>query len=185
MTDLRRLESVAEVLDVIAEVTGRVVSWLTLGMVVVTFVIVVLRYAFGVGWIAMQESVGYMHALVFMLGAAYTLKHEGHVRVDVLYRGFGPRMQAWVDLLGTLFLLLPVSAFLIWVSWEYVASSWRLREASPQAGGLPGVFLLKTVIPLMAALLLLQGIAQALRCLLVLRGELGAAPEHAKPEAEL
>ena len=185
MSHLRRLQSVADFLDAIAEGTGRLISWLTLGMVWVTFLIVVLRYAFGLGWIAMQESVGYMHALVFMLGAAYTLKHDGHVRVDILYRGFSPRTQAWVDLLGTLFLLVPVSAFLIWVSWDYVTASWSLREASPQAGGLPGVFLLKSVIPLMAALLLAQGLAQALRCLLLLRGDSGAAPEHAQHEPEL
>ncbi len=154
-----------------SEWTGRLVSWLTLFMVLVTFLIVVLRYGFDLGWIAMQESVTYMHALVFLLGAAYTLKHDGHVRVDIFYRGMSPRGRAWVDLLGTVFLLMPVFGFIFWVSWEYVASSWSLHEGSREAGGLPFVYLLKTAILVMAALMLLQGLALALRAVAALRGD--------------
>ena len=127
---------------------------------------VVLRYLFNIGWIAMQESIVYMHALVFMLGASYTLRHDGHVRVDIIYNRLGLRGRAWVELLGNLLLLMPVTLFIIWVSWDYVASSWSLLEGSREAGGLPGVFLLKTTIPLMGLLLLLQGVANALRALL-------------------
>ena len=138
---------------------GKTISWLTLLMVLTTFLVVVLRYVFDIGWIALQESVSYMHAMVFMLGAAYTLKHDKHVRVDIFYQECSKRNKAWIDCLGTLFLLMPVTGFIIWSSWEYVANSWAIQEGSRNSGGLPGVYLLKTSILLMAALLFLQSIA--------------------------
>ena len=159
----------AERIDSLSEATGRVIGWLTLAMVLVTFVIVVLRYVFNIGWISLQESVTWMHALVFSLGAAFALRRDGHVRVDIFYARMNPRGKAWVNLLGTLFLLLPTCGFILWVSWDYVAASWSVREASAEAGGLPGIFLLKTVIVLMMVLLLLQGFALAIRSLLILR----------------
>ena len=164
-------------IDALSEWTGRAISWLTLAMVLVTFTIVVLRYLFNLGWIAMQESVIYLHALVFMLGSAYTLKHDGHVRVDIFYRGLGPRAQAIIELLGTLLLLLPVTVLLAVESWDYVTTSWALHESSPEAGGLPGVYLLKTSILLMAGALLLQGLSCGARGLLVLMGHQEAAEQ--------
>lgn len=172
------LPRIARLCDAVSEWTGRGVAWLTLAMVAVTFAVVVLRYLFNVGWIAMQESVTYLHALVFMVGAAYTLKHDGHVRVDIFYRRMPPRGRAAVDLAGTCLLLLPVCVFIFWASWDYVAGSWSLLEGSREAGGLPGVFLLKSVIPLMAGLLAVQGVALALRSLLLLTGHPEFAPEH-------
>jgi TRAP-type mannitol/chloroaromatic compound transport system permease small subunit len=166
---------VITVLEAISEWVGRAVAWLTLGMVLVTFLVVVLRYGFSTGWIAMQESINYMHALVFLLGAAYTLRHNEHVRVDIFYQRWGPRRRAWVNLLGVIFLLLPTAAFIVWASWDYVAASWAVRETSPEAGGLPWVYLLKTVIPVSAALLGAQGIAMGLRALAVV---LGWVPEE-------
>lgn len=163
-----KLEKIARLCDRINEITGRTISWLTMGMVVVTFTVVLMRYLFNIGWIAMQESITFMHALVFMLGAAYTLKHEGHVRVDIFYRNFSPRKRALVDLFGLLFLLMPVTSFIFLISWDYVASSWSLLEGSREAGGLPGVFLLKSVLLLMPALLLLQGLSQSIRALQLL-----------------
>lgn len=165
-------------IEALNERIGRGIAWLTVAMVVITFAVVVLRYAFNMGWIAMQESVTYMHGLVFMLGAAYTLRHDGHVRVDIFYGKFSPRAQAWVDLLGSAFLLLPTMIFIVIVSWGYVASSWRLLEGSPETGGLPGVFLLKTAIPVMAILMALQGLALMARSFLVLRGHPDYAPER-------
>jgi TRAP-type mannitol/chloroaromatic compound transport system permease small subunit len=159
-----------ERLDAVSEWTGRLVSWLTLAMVLVTCAVAILRYAFDLGWIAMQESVTYLHATVFLLGAAYTLRHEGHVRVDILYRRFSERGRAWVDVLGGLLLLVPVCGFIGWISWDYVVQSWQVREGSQEAGGLPLVYLLKTLIPLMAGLLLVQGLASTLRNLLFLAG---------------
>jgi TRAP-type mannitol/chloroaromatic compound transport system permease small subunit len=147
----------------VSEVTGSIVAWLTVPMVVVTFVIVVLRYAFDLGWIWMQESVVWMHAVVFMLASAYALKHDAHVRVDIFYRRMTRRRRAWVNLLGTLFFLVPTSVFLIWTSADYVAVSWIIREGSREAGGLPFpcVPVLKTMIPLAFALLIVQGVADA------------------------
>ncbi len=162
-----RLESL---LDAVAERTGRLVSWLTLGMVLATVIVVVLRYAAGVGLIWLQESINWMHSLVFMLGAAYTLKTDEHVRVDVFYRGMSERRKAAIDLAGTILFLLPLCAFLLAESWQYVATSWRIAERSREAGGLPMIYLLKTVIPLMAVLLALQGVSSALRAWLRLRG---------------
>ena len=111
-----------------------------------------------------------LHATVFMLGAAYTLKHDGHVRVDILYQKLTPRARAWVDLLGTLLLLFPVCLFMLYTSMNYVMAAWAIQEGSREAGGLDGVYLLKTAIPLMAILLLLQGCSLLLRNLLVLAG---------------
>ena len=139
-------------------------------MVVITFIVVVLRYAFDIGWIALQESVLYMHAMVFMLGAAYTLKHNGHVRVDILYQRCSDKTKAWIDCLGTLLLLMPVTGFIIWSSWEYVSDSWAVEEGSRNSGGLPGVYLLKTTILFMAGLLILQAIALFLQNLMVALG---------------
>ena len=147
---------------------GQASAWLALLLVLVTFAVVVLRYAFDIGWIALQESILYLHASLFLQGAAYTLKCDSHVRVDIFYRGFSPRRKALVDLLGALFLLLPVCLFLLWVSWDYVATAWSLREGSREAAGLPFVYLLKTLIPVAALLLVLQGISQVLVSLGVL-----------------
>lgn len=167
----------ADLLDAFADRTGRAIAWLTLAMVLVEFAVVLLRYAFDLGWIAMQESVTYLHGLVFMLGAAYTLRHQGHVRVDIFYQKRSPRGQAWVNLFGTLFLLLPVSLFIAWIGWEYVADSWQVYEGSREAGGLPGVYLLKTLILLLPALLILQGLSQALRIVLIIAGRLESETE--------
>jgi TRAP-type mannitol/chloroaromatic compound transport system permease small subunit len=165
-----RLQTIATLLDRFADATGRLIAWLTLGMVLITFTVVILRKLFETGSIALQESVTYLHASVFMLGAAYTLKHDGHVRVDILYQKFTPRTRAWVDLLGTLLLLFPVCLFIFFSSLEYVIASWSLLEGSREADGLDGVFLLKTAIPVMALLLLLQGCSIVLHKLLLIAG---------------
>lgn len=160
------MNRLAALLDRLSALTGQAIAWLTAGMVLTTFVVVVLRYVFDWGSIALQESVTYMHALVFMLGAAYTLQQGGHVRVDIFYRRMGPRGQALVEVLGTLLLLIPTCLFILVDSWPYVMNSWDVLEGSREAGGLPGVFLLKTLMLLMPALLLLQGLANVLRGLL-------------------
>lgn len=164
------LLALATALEAVGIWTGRAVSWLSLLMVLVTFLVVLLRYAFDLGWIAMQESVTYMHAALFMLGAAYTLQRDGHVRVDILYQKLSRRGRAWVDLLGTLLLLVPVCGFIIWAGWDYVLNSWDLMEGSREAGGIPAVYLLKTMILAMPALVLLQGMAWVLRNGLFLAG---------------
>ena len=152
---------------------GKFASIGILLMTVITFVVVVLRYGFGVGWIALQESVMYLHALVFMLGAAYTLGEDGHVRVDIFYRQFSERRKHWVNLFGSIVFLIPVCAFILVMSWDYVLNSWKLLESSKEAGGLPLVFVLKSLVPLMAVLLILQGIAQIADAILGLKQEEG------------
>ncbi len=156
---LRISLGLAHFIDSINEYIGRMVSWLSLFMVLTTFIIVISRYLFDQGWVAMQESVSYMHSLVFMLGMAYTMKHDGHVRVDIFYQNCNAKKRAWINSLGTLFLMLPVCIFIFWSSWEYVFDSWQIKESSKNSGGLPGVYLLKTSILAMAALLILQAIA--------------------------
>ena len=116
---------------------GRAVSWLTLVMALLTFTIVVLRYGFNLGWIWLQESVTYLHALIFMVAAAWAFQTDDHVRVDILYRARSPRYRSTVDLLGTLLLLIPFTIFLLTISWDYVSASWATRESSREAGGLP------------------------------------------------
>jgi len=175
------LKNLASQLDQIAEYTGRLVSWFSLAMVIVTVTVVILRYAFNIGWIAMQESVTYLHASLFLLAAAYTLKHDEHVRVDVFYAPWPAHKKAWVNLLGTLFLLFPVCGFILWSSLGYVIDSWSLYEGSREAGGLPGVFLLKTAIPVMAVLMIIQGTAQALRAIVTItehRSHIEAKSRH-------
>jgi TRAP-type mannitol/chloroaromatic compound transport system permease small subunit len=141
-------------------------------MVIITFVVVVMRYVFDAGLIWVQESVVWMHAVVFMLGAAYTLQAEEHVRVDVFYRTMSERRRAWVDLIGVLVFLLPLCVFLGWKSFDFVVQSWSLREASRESGGLPYPFLpiLKSVLLLMPLTVALQGISLVLRSLKTLRG---------------
>jgi TRAP-type mannitol/chloroaromatic compound transport system permease small subunit len=151
------------------ERVGRAIAWLTLAMVVVMFTVVFLRFVLNTGWIWLQESVNYMHAFVFMLGAAYTMKHDGHVRVDIFYRLMSPRKQALVDLLGTTFLLLPLCVFVFYVAWPEVIKSWQALEPSQQAGGLDYAYVLKTSMLLMPALLFMQGIAIVLQKILILR----------------
>jgi TRAP-type mannitol/chloroaromatic compound transport system permease small subunit len=163
------LEVISKKIESFIDVTGRMVSWLTLVMVLVTFVVLVLRYGFGIGSIALQESIAYMHAAVFLIAAAWTLQQDAHVRVDIIYCRCSKKTRALIDLLGSLLLLLPLMGFIIWVSFDYVQESWRVHEGSPEAGGLPGVFLLKTLIPVMAILLVLQGIANILKSLITLR----------------
>ena len=162
------LKTIVRVIDSITDVFGKVAAWCSVLMVVVTFYIVVSRYVFNTGSIAIQESIIYLNALLFLLTAAFTLKHDGHVRVDIFYGPASHRYKAWANLLGGLLLLLPVSGFILWVSWDYVAAAWRIHETSPEAGGIPYVYLLKSLIVAMAVLLIVQGIAEILRNILFL-----------------
>ena len=164
------LASVARYIDAVNDSIGKGVAWLALAMVLVQFTVVVMRYVFGIGSIFMQESIIYLHATVFMLGAGYTLLHGGHVRVDIFYREASARRKAVVDLLGVAFFLMPVCVLIWWASWPYVANSWRVFEGSREVSGIPAVFLLKTVILVFVALVVMQGISLAIRSLLILLG---------------
>lgn len=159
----------SEAAALMIEGLGRGVSWLTLLMVVLTFGIVVLRYGFNQGWIWLQESVTYLHATVFMVAAAWAFQTDDHVRVDIFYRERSERHKMRVNLAGTLLFLVPFSIFMLYIGWDYVAASWVTREASREAGGLPLVFLLKSLILILPALLLVQSICTAVRCVAELR----------------
>ncbi|MEM9403893.1 MAG: TRAP transporter small permease subunit [Pseudomonadota bacterium] len=163
---------VSKVIDRLSEITGTAASWLTLLMVLVTFVIVVLRYAFDVGFIWLQETLTWMHAAVFMLGAAYTLQQDEHVRVDIFYRDMSAARQAWVNLIGVLIFVFPLAGFLLLESFGYVASAWSIREVSRDSGGLPypAIPLLKSMLLVMPALICLQGLSMLLRSVATLRG---------------
>lgn len=166
---MKWLHSTIAVIDQITDFFGRIISWLTLIMVITMFSIVVLRYAFNIGWIAMQESVLYMHGIIFMLGAAYTLKADGHVRVDIFYHSFSLKQKAWVNALGTIFLLLPVTCFIFFISLDYVTKSWDIMEKSSEAGGLPIVYVGKSLLLVLAVTLTLQGLAELMRNIIVLK----------------
>jgi TRAP-type mannitol/chloroaromatic compound transport system permease small subunit len=165
---MHQIDRFVRAIDALNEAVGRTVAWLCLFMVVVTALVAFLRYAFAIGFVWMQESYVWAHGVLFMAGAGFTLLRDGHVRVDVFYRPRGVRYKAWVDLLGSLFLLLPVVVLIGAVSQEYVIDSWRRLEASDQVGGLPGLFLLKSMIWVFCGLVGLQGLSLAGRSFLTL-----------------
>jgi TRAP-type mannitol/chloroaromatic compound transport system permease small subunit len=180
---LAGLAAFVRFVDRLNDALGRAVAWLTLAMVLIAFAVVILRYIYAVGWVWMQESYVWLHGIVFMLGAGYTLLHNGHVRVDIIYRTAGLRYKAVIDLLGSLLLLVPMVVVVFKVSEPYVAASWQKLEESRQAGGLPGLFLLKTVILAFCVLLGLQGLALAGRSFLALAGRQGGMPVEDQREA--
>jgi len=162
------MTALADRIDRLTTGIGRTVAWLALVVVLLQFALVVARYLFGLGSIWVTEAVIYGHATLFMLAAAWTLRAGGHVRVDVFYAEASPRTRAIIDLLGALLLLLPFAIVLIWLSLPYAARSWDILERSQESSGLPLVYLLKTLIPLFALLMALQGVAQAIRALTAL-----------------
>lgn len=164
------LQHTANIIDNTNRIIGKTIAWLILFMVFVQFGVVVARYVFGIGNLWAQKSIIYMHGTLFMLAAAYTLSEDGHVRVDIFYRSASERYRALVNLLGSIFLLIPVSIAITWSSWSYVGNSWRTFERSMEASGIPAVFLLKTAIPVFGILLIAQGLVLVIRSLLVLSG---------------
>ena len=161
---------VIKALQSIIERCGKGVAWLTLLMVLLTFSIVILRYGFNLGWIWLQEIVIYLHVAVFTIAAAWTLQQDGHVRVDIFYTDMPTKKRALVNLLGTLLFLIPFCLFVLIISWPYVANSWQLLESSREAGGLPLVFVLKSLILVLPALLLGQAVIGGIDAWKTLRG---------------
>jgi TRAP-type mannitol/chloroaromatic compound transport system permease small subunit len=160
---------IADRIDSLNARIGRAVMWCTLLVVLVQFVVVLMRYVLGMGSLWLSESIIYGHATLFMLAAAWTLRENQHVRVDIFYADAPPRRKALVDLFGALLLLIPFAAVLAWLSLPYLARSWAILERSRETSGIPAVFLLKTLIPLFALLMALQGVSQAIRAVVVLR----------------
>ena len=142
---------------------GRAGAWLVPVMALVAFAVVVLRYGFQYGRVDLQESITYLHAAVITLCMGYTLARDAHVRVDIFYNRMTPRARLIVNLAGDALLLLPTAAAILYYSWDYMIISWTVLEKSPEISGLPGVFLLKTLMPLMAAALVAQALARIRR----------------------
>lgn len=160
------LSRVIKYIDRSIDLLGRTSAWLTLAMVLVMALIVVMRYVFRTGSISLQESVIYINALIFMVGAAYTLKEQGHVRVDVFYRKLSPKWQSLIDGVGYLVFLFPSAGFIVYASWDYVSISWQIQEGSAETSGLPYVYLLKASIIALPVLLGLQGVSELCKTLL-------------------
>lgn len=175
----RSLNLIANWLTVLNSVIGRVVAWLILYMTLMQFVVVIMRYVFSYGSIQMQESIWYMHGLMFMLGAGYTLVKEGHVRLDVFYREASERTKAWINLIGSLVFLLPFCVVNFDFAWSLVLNSWAVREGSIETTGLPYIYLFKTVILVFSILVVMEGLALAIRSLLTLteRSQSGTSAE--------
>ena len=162
---LTRFAPLLRATDALTDAAGRLAGLLAIALVALSFGLVVARYALGLGSVAAQEGVLWLHAALFLLGLAYALKHGAHVRVDVFSQRWTPRTRAWVEVAGMVGLLLPLCLFTIAISWDYVAASWAAREGSRDPGGLPAWYLLKSLLPLSALLLMLQALALALRAL--------------------
>ncbi len=164
------LIAAVRVIETTNERIGRAVSWLMVLMVLTTFLVAALRYGFSLGWVGLQESYVWMHGIIFMVAAGYTLLHEGHVRVDFIYRPASRRTKALINIFGTLVLLWPMLVVIWSVAYPYVLLSWERLETSREAGGLPGLYLWKTCMLIFVVLLALQGLALVLRSILVLSG---------------
>src|SRR5690606_6011970 len=161
-------------IDRINEGVGRFVCWLTLLMVLVGAFNAIVRYldrytGLGLSSNTYIELQWYLYSLVFLLGAAYTLRHDAHVRVDIFISRLSPRGRAWINLLGTLLFLIPFCIFMLWTGWPSVSNSWAVREMSPDPGGLPRYWI-KTAVPVAFVLLLVQGVSMAIKQIALLRG---------------
>jgi TRAP-type mannitol/chloroaromatic compound transport system permease small subunit len=158
---------------------GKIAAWAVLSTVLITFVVVILRYGFTALYsIALQESAMYFHAMIFMLGAAYTFKKEGHVRVDIFYQNFSDRHKALVNMIGTVLFLIPVCGFILWMSSSYVMDSWAILEGSREVGGLPLVFILKSLIPILSISLLLHACSSLIHSIHILHTPLQNGAEN-------
>jgi TRAP-type mannitol/chloroaromatic compound transport system permease small subunit len=185
-----KISTIIDSLDAITERSGQLVSWLVLILMILTLIVAVPRYLLSSEWFlelhlfsldwesirgfysqyvnALGDSIQYVHAIIFMVGVSYALKQGDHVRIDIIYRNLKPRARAWVNITGYLTLFLPTFIFLLVMSWPYVMNSWGVMESSARPGGLPLIYLLKTFLLIMPAMMILQGIAQMLRNIQVL-----------------
>ncbi|MBU0972178.1 MAG: TRAP transporter small permease subunit [Proteobacteria bacterium] len=164
------LENFVNFVDRLSDKIGHFVGWMTTLMVLVVFYDTVMRYAFNQGNVALQELEWHLFAFVFLIGAAYTLKCEGHVRVDILYVSLSKKTRAWIDFLGVFVFLIPFSVMVILSTKGFIMNSWAVREVSPDPGGLPAYYIIKSMIPLGFSLLIVQGLSEAAKNFMVLMG---------------
>lgn len=158
-------------MDTLNEKIGLFMGWLTTLLVLNVFYDTVMRYAFNKGHIWLQEMEWHIFSVIFLIGAAYTLKYDGHVRVDIIYTNLSTKTRAWIDLAGTFLFLIPFCLIVILSTWGFIVNSWAVQETSPDPGGLPMRYILKTMIPLGFILLIGQGLSEAGKSLLILTGK--------------
>ena len=157
------LRALARKIDAFHEAWGNAISWLMFGMVVVVFGDVVFRYLFNRSWVFIQELEWHLFGLVYLLAAGYTMLHDEHVRVDIWYSKQSPRKKAWVDFILLWIFFFPSCVLIIYTTWTFLKNSFAVNEGSPDPGGIPARWAIKSVIILGFALLILQGISQAIK----------------------
>ena len=163
------MHKISRNLDAFSALTGKICSWFVAVMVIVTCVVVIMRYGLDMGSVLLQDVVLYLHGGLFLLGSAFALKRGAHVRVDVFYRGFSDLRKAWVDLLGNIIFLQPVCWMILFYSWGYVEFSWRIMEVSPEPYGLAFVYLQKSLLIALAILLAAQSLSEIIKSLITIR----------------
>ncbi len=168
---MKILMLLSRLIDSINEYIGRGVAWITLLMVLVVFTDVVMRYLFNTSFVFTQELEWHLFSVVFLLGAGYTLLHDGHVRVDIIYQAVSEKARAWINLIGVIFFLIPGCYLVIYTSYDFAYASWSTLEGSGDPGGIPYRFLVKSALPIGFGLLLLQGISLGIRSFLVICGQ--------------
>ena len=175
---MNQLKHITHWIDTINEWIGRGVAWVTLGLVLVVFVDVVMRYLFKTSFVFTQEMEWHLFAFIFLMGAGYTLLHDGHVRVDIFYQRLSPKARAWINLLGVLLFLIPGCSMIIETSFRFVLTAWSIQEGSPDPGGIPFRFIVKGAIPVGFSFLLLQGISLGLHSVLQIKGHESTEEGH-------
>ncbi len=167
---MEAIKMITRLIDTINEWVGRGVAWVTLGLVLVVFVDVVMRYLLNASFVFTQELEWHLFGFIFLIGAGYTLLHDGHVRVDIIYQRLGIKGRAWTNLLGVIFFLIPGCIMVISTSWQFAANSFSMMEGSPDPGGIPFRFIIKGCIPFGFTLLFLQGVSLGLHSFMQILG---------------
>ncbi len=165
------MHNLTVVIDKISELTGRISSWFVVLMVLITCLVVIMRYILGLGSVLLQDIVLYLHASLFLLGASFAFKRDSHVRVDIFYRDLSNKNKSVINLVGNLVLLQPLCLVIFLYSWGFVEFSWQIMESSPEPDGLPFVYLQKTLLLLMSFFLWIQSISEILKSLILLRDD--------------
>jgi TRAP-type mannitol/chloroaromatic compound transport system permease small subunit len=183
--NLALLLKISNALQWLPKIIGKTIAIACFLLVLDIFIVVLLRYLFDTPSVMLQEAGMWMHSMIFMLGAAYTFSYDEHVRVDIFYRSNGPRYQAWVDILGSLILLLPLCGYLFVNSWQYVVSSWNISETSAEVGGLPALYILKSLLLVLPFLLSLQAVATIIKNIAVVFAETDLEQNQNQPQKKI
>ncbi len=179
---MRFLKELCNKIDKLNIWVGKGAAWVTLLLVLVVFIDVVMRYMFEMSFVFVQELEWHLFAFIFLIGAGNTLLKDGHVRVDIIYQRLGPKAKAWINMLGVIFFLIPGCYLIMETSSKFVYHSWSVMEVSPDPGGIPYRFVLKSCIPIGFTLILLQGISLGIKSFFTI---IGKDPEDKDLETEV